>query len=384
MKKRFILLIEDDFEIQGNGLGNVADLQYLPALALMNLAQKHGVKVTFMADVAHLLVLQAYCNEDRSLRLQKDILDNLLLLIKERGFDVQLHLHPQWLGAKQIGGHFQVSSNWNIGTYPADQQKDLLRESINYLRFLIQPHFPEYRTIAFKAGAWGLQPSQTFLSECSLLGIKIIIAVRSGLKSPKASIDYTNLEEKYLPYHPEIFDITRVSRSPNELVVVPLQPYAPDPVALTKLAVDAIRRGFMDKPNSCYYEAKPIAPEIKAQSSTIGKIFFRLSLRPYLTHLKIGNQPFAYLKASFDSVIKRLRRLDADRIPVVIESHTKQYHNYYGHIDRFLGHINDRYHNEIEFGDLTGFLGEIDAHPNLVRCKQRDGVILISPQPPVT
>ena len=41
MKKKFLILIEDDFEIMGNGLGNVAELQYLPALTLMNIAKKY-------------------------------------------------------------------------------------------------------------------------------------------------------------------------------------------------------------------------------------------------------------------------------------------------------------------------------------------------------
>ena len=36
MNKKFVVLIEDDFEVMGNGLGTVEDLQYLPALSFMD------------------------------------------------------------------------------------------------------------------------------------------------------------------------------------------------------------------------------------------------------------------------------------------------------------------------------------------------------------
>ena len=42
MKKRFNILIEDDWEVMGNGLGNVAQLQYLPSLFFMKLAKHWG------------------------------------------------------------------------------------------------------------------------------------------------------------------------------------------------------------------------------------------------------------------------------------------------------------------------------------------------------
>lgn len=92
MKKKFVILIEDDFEIMGNGIGNVAELQYLPALALMNIAEKYNAKITFMVDVAHQLALKRN-GAVPDIRIQTRLWDETVLLMKERGFDVQLHLH---------------------------------------------------------------------------------------------------------------------------------------------------------------------------------------------------------------------------------------------------------------------------------------------------
>lgn len=105
MKKRFIVLIEDDFEVKGNGLGDVADLQYLPGLALMNIAKKHDVKLTFMVEVAQQLTMTKYKHQ-RGVKIQKELWDQTVKLMKEHGFDVQLHLHPQWLNAEYKDGFF--------------------------------------------------------------------------------------------------------------------------------------------------------------------------------------------------------------------------------------------------------------------------------------
>jgi hypothetical protein len=108
-----------------------------------------------------------------------------------------------------------------------------------------------------------------------------------------------------------------------------------------------------------YQYDSPVPEAIYKLSPLTGKGMFRISLRPYSTHLKIGNQPFSYLKDSFDAVINRLRPFEDERIPIVIESHTKQYHGYYEHVDRFLGYINEKYNDEVEFGDMISYSKEL-------------------------
>ena len=49
--KRFTVLIEDDWEVAGNGWGNVSALQYYPAVQLMDIADSFGVKVSLMVEV---------------------------------------------------------------------------------------------------------------------------------------------------------------------------------------------------------------------------------------------------------------------------------------------------------------------------------------------
>lgn len=100
MAKRFCVLIEDDWELKGDGSGNVAQHQYLPALFLMKTASKLGIRLTFMVDVAQQLTFIKYQEMDANIRIQKQLWDETVCLMKQEGFDVQLHLHPHWIDAR--------------------------------------------------------------------------------------------------------------------------------------------------------------------------------------------------------------------------------------------------------------------------------------------
>ena len=103
MEKKFSIIIEDEWELLGNSLGSVASHQYIPSLIFMKMAKKLGIKLTFMVDVAQQLEFTKHLSKRYKFQVQKNIWDNSILLMKEYGFDVQLHLHPEWLNASLNG-----------------------------------------------------------------------------------------------------------------------------------------------------------------------------------------------------------------------------------------------------------------------------------------
>ncbi len=367
--KKFVILIEDDFEVMGNGRGNVADLQYLPALSFMNIANKYNAKITFMVDIAHKLMLEKLSPDHPELDIQNTILDKTILLMKSMGHDVQLHLHPQWLNSRYKDGHFYLSEKWNIGLYDQQEQKDLIQGSVNHLTQLLGKKYPEYSVCAFKAGSWGMQPSATLLAALKEAGINIVMGVREGLQIPSQGLDYRMLEEKYLPYYPDSNDITKLAENTKNPVVIPMQPYAPDLGTFSRYALNQVVTKLRYKNTSSYYEASAAPQQVKALNPINDSKIFSAALRPYRTHLKIGNQPLSYLKSSFDDVIRELDKRDDARIPILIESHTKQHHHYYDDIDRFFSYITNKYESKIEFGDMTSFSHELKVNPGLARVK---------------
>lgn len=351
---RFLILIEDDFELMGDGLGDVESLQRRPALALMDAARDCGATLTFMVDVAQQLAF--YRHEDPRLRDQRRLWDDTVRQMKQRGFDVQLHLHPQWMGARFEGGAFALDDRWNLAAYAPAEQRQLVAEASRYLAKLLGPLDPSYRVLGFKAGSWGLQPSAPLLKILAAAGIRVVMGVREGMRIPGLGVDYTHLDEARRPYHPDYTDITRLAAEPNELVVLPLQPYAPGPVAMAGLAAGTFARRLGGLGG--------LGGRVRRPDPEAGKRRFVVSPRPYRTHLKLGEQPFPYLRRSFDETLERLSELEADRIPVVIESHTKQLSDP-GAARRFLAHIAE--HPDVEFGTLTSYVAELDRGEATVR-----------------
>lgn len=370
MDKRFTILIEDDWEVMGNGLGNVAQLQYLPSLFFMKLARRLGIKVTFMVDVAQQLIYKNHYHADYNAKLQGNLWKDNVLLMKHYGFDVQLHLHPQWLNAKRSDDFFYLGSNWNFGKYISDEQESLLKESIKYLEDLISPEFPGYKVIAFKGGSWGLQPSGNLLRNMEKCGIRIVMGVRKGMYLPSNGVDYTTLEEPSMPYYPDYDDLCKLSEK-QEIVIIPLQTVVPGIKGLSKLALDLLKRKISRSDSIRHYYSHDIPKEIRELSPVSENSRPRFPYISYKTHLKIGNQPYSYLKASFDQVYSRLADTSFEKIPILIECHTKQYATYYKDIEKFLTYILEKYGDHVDFLTLTEYLTQIENNKSIVRAKEQ-------------
>lgn len=369
MSKKFIILLEDDWEVWGNGLGNVAQLQYLPSLFLMKTLKKLGGTMTFMVEVVQQLRYFEKDISDRNLVLQRNLWEENVLLMKDYGFDVQLHLHPQWYKSKQLGQHFKLNSNWNIGRYSAEEQAAIVEDGIDYLEGLLHQVDPDYKTIAFKGGSWGLQPSETLFRVLEQKGIRIVMGVRNGLKLPNSGTDYTNAEEKVMPYYPDYRDIRKIASEEKKIVIIPQPEYSPSLLPMLSLGLDMAKQKYFRPDLSAFYYGESIPADIKNLSPLKDEKKLSLSFRPYHTHLKVGNQPYAYLKASFDNVINRLMSAPEERIPIILEAHTKNFLYHYKPIEQFLNYILEQYGNIAEFGTMTGFLGEMAKNPEMIRVK---------------
>ena len=263
MNKKFCILITDDWELLGDGSGNVALHQYLPGLFLLEIAKQLNLKMTFMVEVAQQLTFIEHQNEDSNIRIQRQLWDDTVRLMKANGCDVQLHLHPQWINATFKDGFFHVGKNRNLGTYEPSFQIKLLRESVDYLHTLLRPIDSTYKVHAFKAGYWGLQPFNNLQKHFSDFGIKLILGVRKGLKIPSASVDYDGLEEDTLPYYPDPENVNKLAADRTDVIILPLAYYSPDLLTLARLSLNLLKRKFLASPPDYPYlfPASPLSSD---------------------------------------------------------------------------------------------------------------------------
>ena len=226
-----------------------------------------------------------------------------------------------------------------------------------------------YKVIAYKGGSWGLQPSGNLLKNMEKHGIKIVMGVREGMSLPSNGVDYTTLKETTMPYYPDYNDLCKISAEKKEIIIIPLQTVNPGIKGLSLLATDMFKRKISKKDAMRHYYNDNIPAKVTELSPVSEDSRPKFPFVNYKTHLKIGNQPFSYLKASFDQVIKRLSDTPYERIPILIECHTKQYGNYYKDIERFLSYVLEKYGDIAEFSSLTDFLKEINEQGNMVKLK---------------
>src|SRR3546814_1833832 len=73
----------------------------------------------------------------------------LVATILARGQEVQLHLHPNWAGAK-AGDGGAAHARFEMVEYSAHEQRDLIAGAIDLLKAAGAPH-----PIAFRAGSYG-------------------------------------------------------------------------------------------------------------------------------------------------------------------------------------------------------------------------------------
>jgi len=363
-----MVIIEDDWELMGNGLGNVAHLQYLPALFLMDKAAELGLGVSFMVDAMQQLAFLEHADRDPQLRLQARLWRDTVGLMRDRGFDVQLHMHPQWASASLRDGYFHVDDEWNLGRWPDKERGEMVRRSAALLCETVRQADSDYQLRAFKAGSWGLQPSGGALRDLRAVGIRLVMAPRRGMYLPTAGVDFRRLEEDTRPYRAQLDDIQRVAEQDQGILVVPLAWYRPTLAQAAGLLLSKLRKASLS-PDRTIHQAYhgAIPSEVLASGPALKPSTALWGERRYLTHLKIGDQPFSYLKRSFAAVVERVSQLDAPFVALVIECHTKQLLVNYQAIGRFLEHLARRWSGRVEFGDAAALLDLLEKNPRYLR-----------------
>ncbi|MGI6417591.1 MAG: hypothetical protein ACOX1P_18190 [Thermoguttaceae bacterium] len=356
MKQRIVIVLEDDWELNGNGTGNIAESQHIPATYLMNLAKKYGFRISFMVEVLQQLAFKIHEHKSNQLRVQAALWDGTVREMRLQGHDVQLHLHPQWVNARYEHEQFRVDRNWNIATYPRAERVSMINDALAYLKNLLCPIDPQYVPHSIKAGSWALQPSRGILEDLRDAGIKIVLGVGLGihLQSCDFHVDYRELDSPIVPYYPDFDDIRRCSRSRKAIAVIPLAYYH---VGLRDIAARLGRRIWPRLSPSEQLENYSKHTQTVTTPSPLGRQMRYARLRP----LDIAANPFGELRRAIDSIISRAANVDSDYVPVVLQSHTKRYRNNWKTLAKFFDYVTDRYRNIVEFATLSDVLPHLES-----------------------
>lgn len=200
--KSFLLTL--DYELYGNGSGNVFKHIIEPTDMILNILHKYDAKLTIFFEVVEYWKLKEEWEAGNRMGYQDNPIVAMEEQIKEayrQGHDVQLHIHPQWVDAEYKNGTWHLNLNeWRLGGYFRDGEYslvNLLQKGKQTLEDLITPIDPEYRCIAIRAGGYNIQPSEEIVMAMASVGLKVDTSIYPGGKEigTLSNYDYTGIKE---------------------------------------------------------------------------------------------------------------------------------------------------------------------------------------------
>jgi hypothetical protein len=192
-----------DYEIYGNGTGALKDLVYEPAERLRDIFRKWDALLVVFVEVAELEKIDA-CGTDASIDLVKEQIKTFY----QDGFEVALHLHPQWCNARHESGVWTLDySEYNLCTLSRARISQIVEKSLDYLREAVGR--PDFTPLSFRAGNWLFQPTETAASVLAEKGLRIDSSVFKGGLQHSHSLDYRPALKNgyYWPFNHEVTEL---------------------------------------------------------------------------------------------------------------------------------------------------------------------------------
>jgi hypothetical protein len=173
-----------DYEIYGNGTGSLQELVYEPAERLREIFLKWNARFVNFVEVAEFQKIEEYASDEAIGLVTRQIRE-----LHQSGFEIGLHLHPQWCNARYENGRWWLdASEYNLSTLDRPRIVEIVHSSLDFLRRLVGNK--DFTPISFRAGNWLFQPTETVACVLAEHGIRIDSSVFKGGVQHAYHLDY--------------------------------------------------------------------------------------------------------------------------------------------------------------------------------------------------
>ena len=225
------LILTLDYELWGDGSGNVFQQIIEPTNKILNICDENKIKITIFFEAIEYLKLREEWEKGNSMGYDKNpitAIEDQLQKAALNGHDIQLHIHPQWVNAKYSNDKWEVDfSNWRLGDFRIDSDysiEDLLRDGKKTLEDFIKPVIFDFECIALRAGGYNIMPSKEVFSAMQSLGLKADSSVFPGgyVNGYLSRFDYRNIPLGLDYWWANSNDITQMSDNEKEIMEIPI------------------------------------------------------------------------------------------------------------------------------------------------------------------
>jgi len=371
MKPTIHLALTHDWELRGDGSGDIEQIQFAPLRQLLDIYAKAGARTTILPDVMQQLAFRRFESKHPNLKTRADSWDEHARAAFRRGHDIQLHLHPQWRNAEYANEVWELSGAWSILKYDRETAYAMIAEGKEYLERLLRPIDADYQCIAFRAGALAAAPSAHLFKSLASLGMQLDVSIAAGVvvSSQNLQLDYGNCDETFLPFYPMMEDARRVSDKREPIVCVPLNHFYGSRGTVTRqnlsLAWRELRRRSAESGPAKSLGA-PAAPSIR-QPSKVGLAFEKLILpavkRKHFV-ADTGRLNYPLMREMLSSMRRRAHESGLAEVPVVLTNHPKDIRDLAA-IERFVQEASEA--EDIRFITLSELAGRLRSGEFKVR-----------------
>jgi len=360
------LALTDDWELRGNGSGDIEEIQFRAMRELVDLYDAHGVKSTFNAEVMQQLTFRKLEDQYPQLKPLAARWDEHVRMAFKRGHDIQLHIHPQWSKYSFENDRWRLSGDWSLLNYKPEASFAMLSAAKTYLENLIKPLSPNYQCLSFRSGSSAIAPSPFVLTQLAQLGIVFDMSIIQGLRvnTRNLQLDYTACDEGFLPFYPQLNDARKISRRAEPIVCVPI--FSFDLSRRRCVAEVLAKVKAKASAGNSHTQASPEWDDV-GRSSLPAKVYDKV-VQPCLKgkHIvaDIGRLDFPSLREMLKAIREAARKSKQSNVWVVLTNHSK-YITDFSHIDRFLTEA--RKHDDISFVTLSTIAEQIRAGKIKVR-----------------
>jgi len=357
----FHLIISLDYELPAGGRGDVLRHLVLPSERLLHICERHGAKLTIMAEMGELWAFEELANsrfsDQFAFPLSSVIRDQLRGAIR-RGHDVQLHLHPQWLRARWQGSRWFVDyAHYKLTDFSLEEMTDSLCRGKRDLEAMFRPIAPDYRCIGFRAGNWNTQPCEAYLAALRQAGLQSDSSVFKWgyTRNPAADVDYRRAWSNVRPWFADGRDINSPSAA-GEILEVPI-------------AAEQVHGFQLLRPHRLVRSLRCLAEDLRVErqvqqalgrkrqigksiSASLGRVFGCCSRK--LDFCKLSGREMLEMA---ERLMQQCGTALPRPVPLMMIGHSKEFTDD-SDMDFLLGELRRRHGHEMVFTTYRGFVAQ--------------------------
>jgi hypothetical protein len=350
-----------DYEIHGNGQGSPARLMVEPTGRMLRQFDRHGAKLTVMADIGEILRFRRHASDTGRDEFSYRAIEDQLQTAVCTGHDVQLHVHPSYFNAVRVkGGWRQDYSEYDVARLSFNRIDQIIGTGKSYLEGLLQPIDRSYRCIAFRAANWSMHPSPNIVRALVRNGIRIDSSVfKGGRREGMVQFDYRNAHSAVIPWRVDPADVCRAA-SDGELIEIPI--YTESRHLHHFASANRVYRALQGRLHPLPSEGLALVDgRQEASSSTRMRRALAALIGRHAWKLDFNQCSGRQLIAGLERVSKRYDAPDR-RLPVVLIGHSKSYTRLNERLlEPFLEHVADR-PDRFQFATFQDTLDALTNH----------------------